>query len=209
MGGPAPDLSVFFPLRSATTIPAMNLTLKEKAEASSPGLVVTALGPDRPGLVNRLAAFIGRAGGNIEDTRMVKLGGEFAVLVYVTGTQTALDALVADRPHIEREIGLTLFTKTTRKDALPRKGLAYVLEVSALDRPGIVESVSDVLARFEVNVASLSSKVVYAPLSGTPMFQLEAELEIPPEVNIKELRRAIDDAAERENLDLTLAPARS
>ncbi len=186
----------------------MNSTLKEKVEASSPGLIVTALGPDRPGLVNRLAAFIGRAGGNIEDTRMVKLGGEFAVLVYVTGTQAALDALLADRAQIEREIGLSVFAKATKKDASPRKGLAYVLTVSALDRPGIVESVSDVLARFEVNVASLTSKVAYAPLSGTPMFQLEAELEVPPELNLKELRRAVDDAAERENLDLSLTPAR-
>lgn len=177
--------------------------------AGRTGLVVTALGPDRPGLVNRLAAFVGRAGCNIEDARMAKLGGEFAVLVFVTGSTDALSNLEAGRADIERELSVTCFMKPTT-DALPGgDSLVYHLTASGLDRPGIVESVSEVLASRSINVASLTSRVTYAPWSGTPVFQLEAELQVPSGVPLRQLKDELTDACARENLDFTLEPRKS
>ena len=46
-------------------------------------VVLTAVGPDRPGLVNALASLIRDAGANIEDSRMAILGGEFAVILLI------------------------------------------------------------------------------------------------------------------------------
>lgn len=175
---------------------------------TSGGIVLTAVGPDRPGLVNQLSAIVTEAGGNIEDTRMAKLGGEFAVLVFVTGTEASLVELAEQRSRIESTLGLSCFVKPTQK-VPPPAGLHYSFQVSGLDRPGIVESVSEVLAHRSINVASLTSRVSHAPLSGTPMFFLEADLQIPPTVNLGQLRRDLAEACERENLDFALEPGRS
>lgn len=176
---------------------------------TSGGIVLTAVGPDRPGLINQLSAIVTEAGGNIEDTRMAKLGGEFAVLVFVTGSESKLVDVAEQRARIESSLGLSCFIKPTHENHNPPAGLHYAFQVSGLDRPGIVESVSEVLAHRGINVSSLSSWVSHAPLSGTPMFMLEADLQVPPTVNLGQLRRDLADACERENLDFSLEPGRN
>ena len=46
-------------------------------------LVITALGDDRPGIVDELSNALFKHKLNIEDSRMSVLGGEFAVLLLV------------------------------------------------------------------------------------------------------------------------------
>lgn len=190
-------------------MPDMSATAVSTHDGHRPGLVLTAVGPDRPGLVNAIAGAVNRAGGNIEDTRMAKLGGEFAVLLFVTGTEAVLGRVEEERAALEASLGVACFFKRTAQNRFAGDGLLYTLHVNALDRPGIVESVSQVLLRFNVNVLSLTSRVAYAPESGTPMFQLEAELEVPSTVILADFQRELADAAERENLDHTLTPGRS
>lgn len=169
-----------------------------------PSLVLTAVGPDRPGLVNALSAWIREAGANLEDARMAQLGGEFALILLVTGKREALDRVEALRERIETELGLTSFTRSTTTSAPPPGALAYRLRVSGIDRPGIVQGVSGVLAPRGINVASLSSRVANAPLTGTPMFHLEAALQIPGSVALSELRAALAATCDEENLDYSL-----
>lgn len=173
-------------------------------ESGRPGLLLTAFGPDRPGMVSELAQIVTDAGGNIEDTRMAKLGGEFALLVLVTGSLSSLAHLSSRKPEIEDRLGVTCSFKETTQSQGRGDGLFYQLEVSGLDRPGIVRTVSEVLSHHRVNVSSLSSKVVHAPLTGTPMFILEADLSVPTSVPIAALRQALTAACDRENLDYSL-----
>lgn len=47
-------------------------------------LVVTASGPDRPGIVARLSKRVLDCGGNVELSRMARLAGEFSILMLIT-----------------------------------------------------------------------------------------------------------------------------
>ncbi len=47
-------------------------------------MVVTASGPDGPGIVARLSKRVLDTGGNIELSRMARLAGEFTILMLVT-----------------------------------------------------------------------------------------------------------------------------
>jgi glycine cleavage system transcriptional repressor len=167
-------------------------------------LVLTAIGPDRPGLVNSLSALIREAGANLEDTRMAQLGGEFAVLCLITGPDGALRQVETQQGLIEGQLGLTCFSKRTAPATPPRDSLGYRMRVSGIDRPGIVQQVSGVLAHRGINVTSLSSRVANAPLTGTPMFYLDATLQIPGNVALSELRRALGTTCDEENLDFSL-----
>ncbi|MGC4092345.1 MAG: ACT domain-containing protein [Polyangiaceae bacterium] len=167
-------------------------------------LVVTAVGPDRAGIVSDLSGLIHRAHANLEDSRMAVLGGEFALLLLVSGEKRALSGLHEQLKQQESSLGLHLMCKFTSGPRMLSNVLPYSIRVSGFDRPGIVQSVTGVLARRGINVSALESRVSNAPLSGTPLFVLEAELEIPSEVALSELRRELASKCDEENLDVTL-----
>ncbi|HEX9620833.1 MAG TPA: ACT domain-containing protein [Polyangiaceae bacterium] len=169
-----------------------------------PCLVITAVGPDRPGLVKEVSQRILAAAANLEDTRMAILGGEFALLLLVTGEAAALERVRAAAPEIEQSLGLKLVVKDTEKPSTAQQYLPYRLRVSGVDHPGIVHVVSEILSRHSVNVATLESRLHYAPLSGTPMFVLDAEVQVPSRVVTRELRKELDGVCEADNLDFVL-----
>lgn len=170
-------------------------------------LVLTAVGPDRPGLVSELASAIHGAGANLEDSRMAILGGEFALLLLLSGTEAAAGAVERAAGPLGEKLGLRLMSKRTGR--APRRAfLPYRISVSGVDRPGIVLLVSEILARRGVNVASLESRLSYVPESGTPLFVLEAELQVPTEVVAAELRLELSAQCDEENLDLAFEAVR-
>ncbi len=171
-------------------------------------LVLTAVGSDRPGLVSQISALIHAAGANLEDSRMAILGGEFALILLVSGSPDAV-GLVAERGReLGQKLGLELSVRETARSKDQKSYLPYEIRVTGVDRPGIVHGITQILARLGVNVASLESRLAYAPLSGTPMFVLEAELELPSEVAVSKLRRELSSACEEDNLDVILEARR-
>jgi glycine cleavage system transcriptional repressor len=177
------------------------------AENDKTYLVLTAVGPDRPGLVSEIASAIHGAGANLEDSRMAILGGEFALLLLLSGSDAAAGAVERAAGPLGEKLGLRVISKRTGRG--PRKEfLPYRISVTGFDRPGIVLLISEILARRGVNVASLESHLAYVPESGTPLFVLEAELQVPSEVVLAELRRELSAQCDEENLDLSLESVR-
>ena len=84
-------------------------------------LILTAIGPDQVGLVQRIAAFISRHDCNIEDSKMAVFCGEFAVIVLISGERGNLATVAADYAEIEKETGLSIAVKapSVRKTAAP------------------------------------------------------------------------------------------
>jgi len=167
-------------------------------------LVLTAVGPDRPGLVSEISSLVLSAGANLEDSRMAILGGEFALLVLVSGDEKATSEVAARGEALGAKLGLRVLTKPTTSRPVARDFLPFEIRVTGVDRPGIVQRVTGVLAGRGVNVASLESRLEFAPESGTPMFILEANLQIPSALALEDLRRELSKACEEENWDYSL-----
>jgi glycine cleavage system transcriptional repressor len=170
-------------------------------------LVLTAVGPDRPGLVRAISSVVLGAKASVEDSRMAILGGEFALIVLVSGTEAAVLGVERELSLRESELGLKFLFKRTKSEAQAHVR-RHVLNVSGVDRPGIVHAVTDLLAKRAVNVASLESRVSFAPDSGTPLFVLEAELQIPSDVGLAELERELARLSQDESLDVSLVSQR-
>ena len=166
--------------------------------------VLTAVGPDHPGLVNDLSALLQTAGANIEDSRMAILGGEFAVIMLLSGLPDAIDRVRHMGSQIESELGLRCLLKDTSPAHPPAEYLLYRIDVTGVDRPGIVHAIAGILAGHNINVASLESRLTYAPFSATPMFVLGADLQVPSKTVLSELRHEIAATCEDENLDFRL-----
>ncbi|WP_304439955.1 ACT domain-containing protein, partial [Oleiphilus sp. HI0061] len=61
-------------------------------------LVISSIGTDKPGIVNELAKACSTNQCNIIDSRMTVLGGEFAVIMMVSGAWDAIAKLEASLP---------------------------------------------------------------------------------------------------------------
>ena len=169
-------------------------------------VVLTAVGPDHPGIVNDLSSLIEEVGANIEDSRMAILGGEFAVILLISGPAESIERAKEIGGRIEAELGLRCILKETSPAHPASDYLLYRIEVTGADRPGIVHAIAAIFASHGINVASLESRLSYAPFSATPMFVLDASLQIPSKTVLSEVRRELTAVCDEENLDFRLEP---
>jgi glycine cleavage system transcriptional repressor len=177
--------------------------------AESSHLILTAVGPDRVGLVEKISQFIARHGCNIEDSKMAVFCGEFALIVLIAGDGGKLVKIASDYRQIEAETGLTISIKTPAARSAPAPFLPYRLTASCMDHPGIVYQISAVLSSLGINIESMETETYAAPVSGTPIFRLDAEISVPIKTNINLLRQRFAEIQREENIDIELAPLRS
>lgn len=171
-------------------------------------IVLTASGEDKIGLVEGLTRRINESGCNIEESRMAALAGQFAVLMRVTGSWDALAKLESRLPATGEELGLAIVQRRTRAGKIDRPLIPYVVEVSALDQPGIVNSLANFFARLRINIESLDTDTYPAPHTGAPMFAVRMTLGIPADAHIATLRGDFLDYCDSQNLDATFEPVR-
>jgi glycine cleavage system transcriptional repressor len=171
--------------------------------------VLTAIGKDKPGLVDVVSHHILTCGCNIEDSRMAILGGEFAMLILVAGDQTSVERLVQNTGETIRKAGLSVqahFTVGPGESATSGT-IPYRLEAYSLDHPGIVQRISHFLAERQINIRALDTRLSHAPHTGQPLFSLHATLDVPVKENLSELRRGLETIGGEENIDIDVKPA--
>ncbi|SQI37730.1 Gcv operon repressor [Providencia alcalifaciens] len=61
-------------------------------------LVITALGTDRPGIVNTITRLVSECDCNIEDSRLAMFGEEFTFIMMLSGSWNAITLLEAIYP---------------------------------------------------------------------------------------------------------------
>jgi len=171
--------------------------------------VLNAVGEDKPGLVAAMSSFINNAGCNIEDSRMAILGGEFAMLVLVSGEGAALEKVEQGAADAGRKVGLTVQVRRTKApgEAASRHTMPYQIAAYSMDHPGIVQRVTHFLADRKINIRAMDTRVDPAPLSGQPLFTLEAQVDIPAGGNVAEIRKGLEQIGAAENIDIQLKPA--
>jgi glycine cleavage system transcriptional repressor len=167
-------------------------------------LILSAIGPDQMGLVEKISEFITRRGCNIEDSKMAVFCGEFAVILLISGERPNLSRVAFEYRDIESETGLSVSVKTPALKKTSASLLAYKLTASCLDHPGIVYQISGLLHTMGVNIESMETKTYSAPVSGTPLFQLEAELAVPARANIQEVRERLAELQREQNIEIEL-----
>ena len=171
-------------------------------------LVITASGDDQVGLVQRFTVRITEAGCNIEDSRMALLGGQFAIIMLVSGRWDALTKLEDRLVPLGEELGLSILHKRTRAAERKTPLVPYRVNVVAMDHPGIVHNLADFFARQNINIEELITDTYPAPHTGTQMFSVNITVGIPADMHLPTLRGDFFDYCDNLNLDAVMEPAR-
>ena len=172
-------------------------------------VVITIFGPDRPGLVESIAARAGAHGGNWLESRLLHLGGHFAGIVRLEVDENRLgDLLAALRQADDVNLHIVVHdTRATGTITIPA-GTSVTLEIVGHDRPGIVRAVSRALADRGVNVEELATERSSAPMSGEPIFQARATITLPAGVEMTTVRADLEKIAADLMVDVRFGGAR-
>jgi glycine cleavage system regulatory protein len=159
-------------------------------------------------LVQLVAARVADHGGNWLESRMCHLGGQFAGILRVEVAAERVDELVGALHRLEKD-GLRIIVHAESSgQAATGAGAVALLELVGQDRPGILRSVSGVLAAHGVNVEDLASERVSAPMGGGTLFQARATVLVPAAVNLAAVRVDLERIAADLMVDLKFAPAK-
>jgi glycine cleavage system regulatory protein len=171
-------------------------------------LVMTVIGADRPGLVEMVAARVADHSGNWLESRMCRLGGQFAGILRVEVPGERRDGLVNALRTLEVDgLRVIIHAEPGGKADSVRGGALATLELVGNDRPGILRGVAAVFARHGLNVEELSSEIVSAPMGGGALFQARATVWAPEASRLAAVRDDLERLAADLMVDIRLAPA--
>jgi glycine cleavage system transcriptional repressor len=171
-------------------------------------LVVSALGKDRPGLVEQLTQTVLDCRCRIKDSRMAVLGGEFATIMLVVGNWNAVAKLETVLRRLEETLDLSIQSRRTDARASAANLIPYGVEVVSVDNPRIVHDIANFFSRRDINIEDVYTSTYAAPHTGASMFSLHMTVGIPADMSIASLRGEFMDFCDELNLDAMLAPVK-
>ena len=177
-------------------------------------LVLSATEPDRTGLLAELTGFIADCGCNVEDSRLVVLGGYAGIMVMLSGLPDQLQAVTEGLEELRTRTGIRGVPRLVRsRQAQPSAPVSRLeVQASAIDHEGIIHALAETVRRQGGNIVELESATEAAPMSGEPLFRLRMMVWSPGgEGPGDALWRALEQVAREEHVELEVrsAPAGS
>jgi glycine cleavage system regulatory protein len=164
-------------------------------------LVMSVIGKDRPGLMESVASLVADHGGNWLESRMCRLGGEFAGILRISiakDQQVALEKALSGLA----EQGLTVSVHLDSGEAELSGERLLSFEIFGPDRPGIVKQMTAALASQGVNVEEFTSECGSAPMSGEMLFNAHIIAQIPDSCDAEALCHSIEKLANDLGMDV-------
>jgi len=173
-------------------------------------VVLTLTGPDRVGIVESVTKQLLEHGGNVEASRMARLGGDFAMLVLVSLDQ----GRISDFERGVEALTARGFKVTTSETGpgyaeTPAGWQPFQIAVEGADHEGIIHEVARYLSEHGINIESMETGVTAAPHTGTPVFTMSALVAVPPALSGKEWQADVEEIGRQLNVEITLSPVKT
>jgi glycine cleavage system transcriptional repressor len=169
-------------------------------------LAVTAIGPDRTGLVKDLSEAISSAGGSILQSRMTTLGQEFAMLVLVSANWHAIKKVEESLQELQKSANLTITYRNTAEREKQPPAAPYSIDIVSMDQEGIVASLAAFFAKRKIEIVDLNTRQYNAAHTGAAMFSIRMAVNIPATIHLATLREEFHEFSEEQNLDAIIEP---
>jgi glycine cleavage system transcriptional repressor len=168
-------------------------------------IIISVLGHDRPGIIASVSEVLFRNGCNIEDVSQSILQTEFAGVFIASYPDSLKSDELFGRLHEKLDpMGLSVLLREMEAAGVwgPPPSEPFVITTMGPDRPGLVAGITELLARFGVNISNL--KAVFRggdnPLENTMIY----EVDIPFAVDQNLFREALYERGRELGLDVSL-----
>jgi len=176
-------------------------------------LIISAVGSDRPGIVSEISRVITSHGGNIEKSRMTRLGSDFTIIMLVMVDSKWEGSLVVALQAI-KELSITTKgtepnTVITGENCQITAGENCQISLSGADNEGIVKVLSIYLAGKSINILEMETHISNAPITGTPLFNLKAITSTPVNLNISDIQSDLNQISQELGVEITVNQSES
>lgn len=142
-------------------------------------LVITALGVDRPGIVNTITRHVSSCGCNIEDSRLAMLGEEFTFIMLLSGSWNAITLIESTLPQKGAELELLIVMKRTQAQERPPMPETVWVQIEVPDSPHLIERFTDLFDSHQMNIAELVSRTQPAEENRPPLLYIQITAHSP------------------------------
>ena len=172
-------------------------------------IAISAIGPDKTGLVNELTQVISDCGGNISESRMTSLGSEFAMVLLVSGNWHSLAKLETELNKFADTASLALSLRRTEPRSSRTDLLPYSIDAVCLDQTGIVTALARFCSSRSIDIAEVATRAYPAAHTGALMFAVQMIVNVPSRLHLAHLREEFMEFCDSLNLDAILEPVKS
>ena len=164
-------------------------------------LVLTICAHDRPGVMKLISSAIAQCDGNWLESRMARLGGQFAGIVRVECSEEKLSQLRENLKALSEDgISVQIHDQGDLSDYPYTRCLR--LDIFGNDRPGIVSQLTEAISSAGANIEELNTSIESAPMSGHPIFHASGTVCVPDSTNEQELIAAVEDLSDDLNVEI-------
>ncbi|MDP5029331.1 MAG: glycine cleavage system protein R [Paraglaciecola sp.] len=163
-------------------------------------LIFTLVGPDKPGLISNLSKAVYQRNGNWLGSNFSHMAGHFAGFVHIDlpeDKHAELIELFSQHPDLRIHLVSAQTSQLKNQQTVE-------ITIMGNDKAGIVQELTRVLNQFNLNIVKFDSSCTSAPNSGSPLFNAKAIVEIAPEVDLSNLRDALENIANDLMIDVDL-----
>lgn len=190
--------------RFATRAPLIKRTVKliEQDHPLTTSLVVSVVGPDKPGIVRKVSDCAQTAAVNWADSHMTSVAGQFAGMVHLQVSPDDAETVMAALRKLEDD-GLQITIARSDARPVPAGRRLVRLELAGPDRPGIVRRLSTALAERGVSIENLDTEIVGKD-NEPHVFKVHAQLVVPTALADEVLRSTLESVGNELMVDIAL-----
>ena len=126
-------------------------------KAMQSNLILTAIGADRTGIVSELTRLVSKFDLNILDSRMAIMGGEFTLIMLLSGDTRAISRAEIELPMLGGELELLTMLKRTTEHQVKDYPVRLTVTYEGRDKPGLLSEVTGFFAAKNIDIYSLKS----------------------------------------------------
>jgi len=170
-------------------------------------IVLSAMEKDRPGLVAELSGFVARRRCNVEDSRVIVLGGHAVIMFLISGDPAGIALVERELDALERDTGLRAVVRriehAAEASSAQQPAPSYLITASAMDHEGIIHAIADVVRANGGNIVEMETSTESAPMSGSPLFALRMVITVAERYgSVAKLRGELENLARDEAIDV-------
>lgn len=146
-------------------------------------LVLTAVGTDRPDIVNQLTHLISDCGCNIVDSRMALFGAEFSLIMMISGNWNAITRFETSLPLKSQQLDLMTVVKRTTAHPVKNCSDQVTMKVCTRDSSGIIGHFTQFISDHQLILRALRSNIRYSANNAIPILEAEFIAHLPEDVD--------------------------